>query len=74
MVGFLRPGVPRAWLAWAGLVFAGLAWTGQVQAAPLTEVGSIPLGEVKGAIADLGIDYANQRLFVIEPGKAPWPW
>jgi hypothetical protein len=37
------------------------------QAAPLTQVGSIPLGPGKGAISTLVIDYANQRLFALEP-------
>ena len=46
MVGFLRSGALLA-----GLILAGLVGTGQVQAAPLTEVGSIPLGDVKGPIA-----------------------
>jgi hypothetical protein len=69
MVGFLRSGALAFGFAWAGLILAGVAGTGQVQAAPLTEVGGIPLGDVKGPIADLGIDYANQRLFVIEPGE-----
>jgi len=50
----------------AAAVLAGLA-CGQAGAAPLTQIGSIPLGDAKGAIADLGMDYANQRLFVLEP-------
>src|SRR5262249_1005301 len=50
----------------AAAVLAGLAF-GQAVAAPLTQIGSIPLGDAKGAIADLGMDYANQRLFVLEP-------
>ncbi len=36
-------------------------------AAPLTQIGSIALGPVKGAIGALAIDYAHQRLFVLEP-------
>lgn len=50
----------------AAAVLAGLAF-GQAAAAQLTQIGSIPLGEAKGTIADLGMDYANQRLFVLEP-------
>ena len=50
----------------AAAVLAGLAF-GQAEAAPLTQIGSIPLGDAKGAIADLRMDYANQRLFVLEP-------
>ena len=50
----------------AAAMLAGLAF-GQAEAAPLTQIGSIPLGDAKGAIADLGMDYANQRLFVLEP-------
>ena len=50
----------------AAAVLAGLAF-GQAEAAPLTQIGSIPLGDAKGAISDLGVDYANQRLFVLEP-------
>ena len=50
----------------AAAVLAGLAF-GRAEAAPLTQIGSIPLGDAKGAIADLGMDYANQRLFVLEP-------
>ena len=49
----------------AAAVLAGLTF-GQAEAAPLTQIGSIPLGDAKGAIADLGMDYANQRLFVLE--------
>ena len=36
-------------------------------AALLTPAGSIPLGFPKGAISDLGFDYANRRLFALEP-------
>ena len=50
----------------AAALLAGLAF-GQAEAAPLTQIGSIPLGDAKGTIADLGMDYANQRLFVLEP-------
>jgi DNA-binding beta-propeller fold protein YncE len=35
-------------------------------AAPLSQVGSIPLGSVAGEINALAMDYANQRLFVLE--------
>jgi DNA-binding beta-propeller fold protein YncE len=49
----------------AAAVLAGLTF-GHAEAAPLTQIGSIPLGDAKGAIADLGMDYANQRLFVLE--------
>jgi DNA-binding beta-propeller fold protein YncE len=50
----------------AAAVLAGLTFN-QAEAAPLTQIGSIPLGDAKGAIADLGMDYANQRLFILEP-------
>jgi DNA-binding beta-propeller fold protein YncE len=49
------------------LVLAGIVATAAAEAAPLTQIGSIPLGDAKGPIAELGIDYANQRLFVLEP-------
>ena len=39
-------------------------------AALLTPAGSIPLGFPKGAISDLGFDYANRRLFALEPDAA----
>ncbi len=42
--------------------------SGAAVAAPLVQTGSIHLGAVGGPIADLNIDYANQRLFVLEPG------
>jgi DNA-binding beta-propeller fold protein YncE len=59
---------PRAALAAAvAIAFAaGLAASGPAAAAPLTEVGSIPLGPVAGPINGLAMDYANQRLFVLE--------
>ena len=37
-----------------------------VAAGPLTQIGSIPLGSVAGEINALAMDYANQRLFVLE--------
>jgi DNA-binding beta-propeller fold protein YncE len=46
---------------------AVLSLSASAEAAPLTQIGSIPLGQVKGAISVLVMDYANQRLFAIEP-------
>ena len=51
----------------AAALFGFLASAAVAEAAPLTQVGSIPLGDAKGAIGTLTIDYANQRLFVLEP-------
>jgi DNA-binding beta-propeller fold protein YncE len=44
-----------------------LSLAARADAAALTQVGSIPLGQVKGAISVLVIDYANQRLFALAP-------
>jgi hypothetical protein len=42
--------------------------TQSANADQLNKIGSIPLGPVAGAIAALTLDYANQRLFVLESG------
>jgi len=49
-----------------GIVLAALTAAGSAFAAPLTQIGSLPLGSVQGAIDDLAFDFANQRLFVLE--------
>jgi DNA-binding beta-propeller fold protein YncE len=59
MVGRLKRILAISAIALAGIHPAG--------AAPLAQVAQIPLGAVKGPVSDLAIDYANQRLFVLEP-------
>ena len=59
--------VARAGLS-LGIVLAALTAAGGAFAAPLTEIGSFPLGPDQGAIDDLAFDFANQRLFVLESG------
>jgi hypothetical protein len=51
-------------IAFAAVLALGTA--GPALASLLRVTGSIPLGSLKGAISDLEIDYANQRLFVLE--------
>ncbi len=41
---------------------------GAARAEPLNKIGSIALGAVSGPINGLALDYANQRLFVLEGG------
>jgi DNA-binding beta-propeller fold protein YncE len=50
------------------IVLACLVAAGAARAAPLTQIGSFPLGSAHGAIDDLAFDFANQRLFVLESG------
>jgi DNA-binding beta-propeller fold protein YncE len=52
----------------AAALIISLAATRPAAAAPLTQIGSIPLGSVAGEINALAMDYANQRLFVLEGG------
>lgn len=59
--------VARARLT-VSIALAGLMTAGGALAAPLTEIGSFPLGAAPGAIDDLAFDFANQRLFVLESG------
>jgi len=44
-----------------------LATAGRADAAPLNQIGSISLGSAKGTVGAMVMDYANQRLFVLEP-------
>ena len=48
------------------LTLAALGAVNQASAAQLFPVGTIPLGQVTGPIADLALDYANQRLIALE--------
>jgi hypothetical protein len=57
----------RALIA-SGLLLGALAWPAGASAASLSPSGTIPLGNVAGAIDDLAFDFANQRLFVLESG------
>ncbi len=53
------------------ILFAALvaaAWFRPAIAEPLNKIGSIALGPVAGPINALALDYANQRLFVLEGG------
>jgi DNA-binding beta-propeller fold protein YncE len=50
----------------AGLI--GLGGLNPASAQTLSQIGSIPLGDVGGPINGLALDYANQRLFVLESG------
>ena len=59
--------VARASLT-ASIFLAGLLATSGALADPLTQIGSFPLGSVRGAIDDLAFDFAHQRLFVLESG------
>lgn len=51
-----------------GIVLAAFVGASGAFAAPLTEIGTFPLGSGQGAIDDLAFDFANQRLFVLENG------
>jgi DNA-binding beta-propeller fold protein YncE len=50
----------------AAAILVALAAFRPAAAAPLIPVGSIGLGAVVGGVNDLAMDYANQRLFVLE--------
>jgi DNA-binding beta-propeller fold protein YncE len=49
-------------------ILLAAAWFHPAIAEPLNKIGSIALGSVAGPINALALDYANQRLFVLEGG------
>jgi DNA-binding beta-propeller fold protein YncE len=57
---------PATIIVLALAALAALGAVSQASSAQLVPVGSIPVGPVAGQITDLELDYANQRLFVLE--------